>query len=344
MIDLRQFCSSFGIDEAAARQTVDGEAEDAALAPPWYVQVVLGIGAWITGVAIVVFVGALLFLGFDYDEPDLGTAIIGALLFAAGLVLGRQRPPFGFMAQFYCALAAAGLSIAAASIGLEQRSLAAAAAAAAIGAFIVIAGSRDALLQFLASGLAAWLGIASALDGEVPNLIDILAVGLPIGASIYLHPPRRDLRPTATVLLLMMPALAIADDLWFLDDGLSDSWPARAIAMAALFGLIWLHGRRLPPSDRVIAIVALALLAVAVGLPLPPGATAALAIMMLAFVLGSLPLAITGTLIEIVFLWRFYYDLGATLLTKSLWLMGVGVVLLAAYALVLSSDRWRSRT
>lgn len=344
MIDLPEFSSAFGIDEAVARQAVDGEAENAALTPPWYVQIILGIGAWITGVAMVIFVGAILFLGFDYDEPDLGTAIIGALLFAIGLVVGRQRPPFGFMAQFCSALAAAGLSIAAASIGLEQRSLAAAGATATIGALIVIAGSRDPLLQFLASSLAAWLGIASALDGEVPYLIDVLAVGLPIGALVYLHRPRRDLRPTATVLLLMMPALAIAGDMWFLDDGLSHSWPARAIAMVVLFGLIWLHGRRLPPSDRVIAIVALALLAGAVGLLLPPGATAALAIMMLAFVLGSLPLAIAGTLIEIVFLWRFYYDLGATLLTKSLWLIGVGIVLLAAYVLLLSSHRWRSRT
>jgi hypothetical protein len=342
MTDLAQFCSAFGIDEAAARKAVDGE-DEAAHAPPWYVQVILGIGAWITGVAIVVFVGAILFLGLDYDEPDLGTAVIGAALFVAGLMLGRQRPPFGFVAQFCSALAAAGLLIAAASIGLEQRSLAAGAAVAAIGALVVIAAARDPLLQFLASALAAWLGIASALDGEVPYLIDLLAVGLPIGTLLYVHPPKRDVRPTATVLLLMMPALAIGDDLWFLDDGLSDSWPARAIAMVVLFGLIWLHVGRLPVSKRIIATLALACLAAAVALLLPPGASAALAIMMLAFVLGSLPLAITGMLIEIVFLWRFYYDLDATLLTKSLWLMGVGVVLLTAYVLLLSSDRREAR-
>lgn len=343
MTDLPQFCSAFGIDGAAARQAVDGVGEDAAHIPPWYVQVILGIGAWITGLAIILFVGAILFLGFEYDRPDLGTTAIGAVLFVIALGLARQRRPFGFMAQFCCALAAAGLFIAAASVGLEQRSLAAGAVVATIGALVVIVASRDPLLQFLASGLAAWLGIASALDGEVPYLIDLLAVGLPIGTLLYLHPPRRDLRPTATVLLLLMPALAIADDMWFLDDGLSDSWPARVIALVVLCGLIWLHGRRLPASKRVIAIVALAILAGAVGLLLPPGASAALAIMMLAFVLGSLPLAITGTLIEIVFLWRFYYDLDATLLIKSWWLMGVGAVLLAAYILLLGSDRWESR-
>jgi hypothetical protein len=344
MTDLPQLCTTLGIDEASARQSLDSEGDSAAHTPPWYVQVILGIGAWITGIAIVVFVGAVLFLGLDYDEPDLGTAAIGAVLFAVGLVLGRQRPPFGFVAQFCSALTAAGLFIAAASVGLEQRSLAAGAVVAAIGALVVIAVARDPLLQFLASALAAWLGIAAALDGDVPYLIDLLAVGLPIGALLYVQPPQRDVRPTATVLLLVLPALAIGDDLWFLDDGLSDSWPARAIAMAVLFGLIWLHGRRLPASTRAIATLVLAGVAIAVAVLLPPGASAAMAIMMLAFVLGSLPLAITGTLIEIVFLWRFYYQLDATLLTKSLWLMAVGVVLLAAYALLLGSNRREQRT
>jgi hypothetical protein len=343
MTDLPQLRTTFGIDEGAARQILDREGEGAAHTPPWYVQIILGIGAWITGIAIVIFVGAILFLGLDYDEADFGTAAIGAVLFVVGLMLGRQRPPFGFVAQFCSALAAAGLLIAAASVGLEQRSLAAGAAVAAIGALVVIAAARDPLLQFLSSALAAWLGIASALDGEVPYLIDLLAVGLPIGALLYVHPPRRDVRPTATVLLLMMPALAISDDLWFLDDGLSDSWPARAIAMLVLFGLIWLHGRRLPASKRAVAILVLAGIAVAVASLLPPGASAAMAIMMLAFVLGSLPLAISGTLLELVFLWRFYYQFDATLLTKSLWLMAVGVVLLAAYVVLLASDRREQR-
>jgi hypothetical protein len=343
MTDLPQLCAALGINEAAARQVIDSDGETAAHTPPWYVQIILGIGAWITGIAIVVFVGAVLFLGLDYDEPDLGTAAIGAVLFAVGLALARQRPPFGFVAQFCSALAAAGLLIAAASVGLEQRSLGAGAVVAALGALVVIAAARDPLLQFLATALAAWLGIASALDGEVPHLIDLLAVGLPIGALLYAYPPARDVRPTATVLLLMLPGLGIGDDLWFFDDGPSDAWPARTIALLVLFGLTWLHVRRIPASKRAVATLVLAALAVVVAMLLPPGASAAMAIMMLAFVLGSPPLAIVGTLLEIVFLWRFYYQLDATLLTKSLWLMAVGVVLLAAYVLLLANDRRERR-
>jgi uncharacterized membrane protein len=341
MIDLAQLCSVFTIEEAAARRVLD--TDRAADAPPWYVQIILGIGAWITALAILLFMGAVLFLGLDYDEPNLGTAVIGAVLFVLGVVLGRQHRSSIFVAQFYTALAVAGLLVAAASIGLEHDSLAAATAVAAVGAVVVIAASRDLLLQFLATGLAAWLGIASALDGEVPHLIFLLALALPIGAVLYLRPPPRDLRPTAMVLLMMMPGWDIAGDTWLLEDRPADAWAARAIAVAVLCGLIWLHCRLLPMSQRVIAIVALAPLAGAVGLLLPLGASAALSIMMLAFVLGSLPLAIIGTLTEIVFLWRFYYDLDATLLTKSLWLMGVGTVLLAAYVLLLNSSRWTSR-
>jgi len=342
MTDLAPFCTAFGLDEAAARGAL-GREGDPAGTPPWYVQVLLGIGAWVTGLAIILFVAALLFLGFDYDEPDVGTAAIGALLLAVGLVLGRQHRPFGFIAQFAAALSAAGLFIMATSIGVEQRSFAAAAAVATMGAVIVIAASRDPLLQFLASTLAAWLGIAAAIDSGVPYLVDLLALGVPIGAAAYLWPPPWNVRPTAIVLLLLMPALTITGDTWLLIGESSHGWIARAIAMAVLCGLIWLHGRRLPPSKRLVAVAALATLAAAVGLLLPPGATAALAIMMLAFVLGALPLAIIGTLLEIVFIWRFYYDLEATLLVKSLWLMGAGVVLLAAYALLAHGDRRESR-
>jgi uncharacterized membrane protein len=65
---------------------------------------------------------------------------------------------------------------------------------------------------------------------------------------------------------------------------------------------------------------------------MPAGGSAALLMMMLAFTLGSRALAVIGTLLQVYFIWRFYYDLEASLLDKSLVLMGVGVLLLAAYA------------
>jgi uncharacterized membrane protein len=132
--------------------------------------------------------------------------------------------------------------------------------------------------------------------------------------------------------------LAILKDGWLLGGEPTDGWAARAISVAVLLALVWLHARR-RSSEGPIAFAALAFFAAAVGLLLPPGGGAALSIMTLSFVLGSWPLAIIGTLLEIVFVWQFYYDVDASLLTKSVWLMGVGAALLLAHALLLRGDR-----
>jgi uncharacterized membrane protein len=96
--------------------------------------------------------------------------------------------------------------------------------------------------------------------------------------------------------------------------------------------LLWpFWPRAQTPSER-LALRIFAVLAVAVCLLMPAGGSAAMLLMMLAFTLGSRALAVVGTLLQVYFIWRFYYDLEASLLDKSLVLMGVGVLLLAAYA------------
>jgi uncharacterized membrane protein len=78
-----------------------------------------------------------------------------------------------------------------------------------------------------------------------------------------------------------------------------------------------------------------AVAAIAVGMLLPPGGAAALMILMLAFVLGSRPLALLGVLLQINYIWRFYYDMEVTLLVKSGILVAVGAVLVLAWWLMM---------
>ena len=61
-------------------------------------------------------------------------------------------------------------------------------------------------------------------------------------------------------------------------------------------------------------------------------------IMMLAFVLGSRPLALLGTLLQIYFLSRYYYDLDVSLLDKSLILMAVGGLVLALWGVFIRAS------
>lgn len=48
-------------------------------------QAVLGIGAWVTAIAALFFVWAVMSLVFKVEEPDLAVAILGTIMFAASL-------------------------------------------------------------------------------------------------------------------------------------------------------------------------------------------------------------------------------------------------------------------
>jgi uncharacterized membrane protein len=95
--------------------------------------------------------------------------------------------------------------------------------------------------------------------------------------------------------------------------------------------LVAIHWSRTETADARSRLRLFAIAAVIVGFLLPPGGSAALAIMMLAFVLASRPLALLGVLLQIYYLWTFYYTLEMTLLTKSVLLMAVGAVLLVLW-------------
>ncbi|MGE0117068.1 MAG: DUF4401 domain-containing protein [Dongiaceae bacterium] len=334
MTDLAAFCSALGVDETTARQALAAETDAGRRSTPWYVQIILGGGAWITALIMIGFVAALLNLLFGFDEPDLLSAAIGAAMFLGGLLLQLRAGTGVFVEQFAIALAAAGAVIAAASIGVEFDSVwSAAAAAAAIGAIDLRSG-RSAQQQFLLAALAVGLAIGALSDSEVPYRLDMIAALAPIGVWLYLRPPRRDLRPAATVLLLAMPLYGVVADSPFAAADQSGGWLARVIPVAVIIVLAWLRNRAAPAPGAGAALAVVAAAAAAICVLLPPGGSAALIILMLAFVVGHWPLAIVGLLIEAYFVPRFYYDLEMSLLTKSWIMAAVGLALLATYAAV----------
>src|SRR5262249_14377179 len=190
-----------------------------------------------------------------------------------------------FAQQFAVALVAAGAAIGAVSLWVvSDRAWVAAAAATAMTAIDTWRG-RNAQQQFLLAALAVGLAIAAIDDAATAGRVDIVALALPIGVALYLRPPRVDMLPTATALLLAMPFHAMVTDSLFATELGFDNWPARAIALAAVLALAWLRvcGPATPP-DRVRRLLA-ALAAAVVCLLLPPGGSAGLAILMLAFTL-----------------------------------------------------------
>jgi uncharacterized membrane protein len=331
MTDIASFCASLKLDEPAVRRVLELENSAAGRQAPWYVLLLLGLGAWITALIMIIFVAVLLNVAFDVDEPGLGSAVIGAVMFLGGLLIEAKTKESVFAEQFAIALVAAGAAIAAASLGFEFDSLWSAAVAAAALAVIDIWHGRHVQQQFLLAALAVGLGIAALSDALTYARIDIVAFAAPIGALLYLRPPSRDMRPTATVLLLAIPFYALVNDSLYTPLYGYGNWVARIVAMATILGLAWLRGRAAQPNLRPHLLLG-AVVAAAICLLLPPGGSAALVILMLAFALGHWPLAIVGALLEIYFVPHFYYDLELSLLTKSWILMAVGGALLAAYA------------
>ena len=127
-------------------------------------QMVLGIGAWITAIAALFFVGVVMDLVLDIDEPDLAVAVIGAMVFVASLWLLHHRPEGAFTAHAAVAFATAGTLLAAAGVGVPERSLWLAAVATLPFAAAAIWQQRSLLLQFLVVSVALILGILAAWD------------------------------------------------------------------------------------------------------------------------------------------------------------------------------------
>jgi hypothetical protein len=336
--ELSAFCARTGIDEAMARATLAARARDDA---PWYMQLVLGIGAWITAIAALFFAGIVMDLVFEIDEPDPVVAIIGGAVFAGSLWLLRHRPHGAFTAHAAVAFATAGTVLFAAGIGFPADSLGWAAVATLPFAAAAVWQQRSVLLQFLVVSITLILVTVAAWDRWDERIIDLPAAFIPFGVALLLYPPRYDVRPAAFALLVLPMAFDIAASglgagrtLWF-------GWPAQGVLLAVFAFLFALNWRRMADRQgRLLALVAAIAIAVATFL-LPTGASGALVLLALAYTLGSRTLAAIGALLEIYFIWSFYWDLDASLLVKSVILMAAGAILLLCYGLLVGTLRER---
>lgn len=336
--DLAGFCARLDLDPAAAAAAL-GTPGAAAAPGPVYVQALLAVGAWIAALLMIAFVLVLLafVVELEVDQAAPAVAVIGALVFALGATMQRGKPDGGFAHHFAGALLAAGAVMAPVAIGMQTDSFWTAALVAAVATGAAVVAARDRPAQFLAAALTVGLVAGGFAEAGLPFVIELAAAAAVAGALLMLYPPRRDLAPTAAVLLLFMPALMVvlAEGAFSIGFGIGAAGLAARVIQAGL--VVWLlHRHRAlsgrPGIDATTALLAAAF--VAVSLLLPPGGAAALTLMMLGFVLGARGLAVIGVLFQIYFVSRFYYDLEATLLTKSLILIAVGVLALGAYALL----------
>ena len=221
MAELSKLCAELGLDSAAAQQALAVATANPGQRPPVYVQVLLGIGAWITAVLMVAFVLLLLdmVIGVDLAERMPVAMAIGGASFAAAVALRRRADAGAFRIQLASALSVAGAATAAAAVLVFAESFWLAAAVAAMGTAAAIAEGRDRPTQFLTGALAIGLTFAAFGTDRMPYLTELAALCGLAGVLLTLYPPRRDIAPMATVLLLALPFLMTVADAGVLAGG-----------------------------------------------------------------------------------------------------------------------------
>ncbi len=305
---------------------------------PWYVQWVVGLGAWITALVLTALGGAFIFALLEIDTPG-ALAVFGIGYAAMGGALLRSENDSVFVQQLGLATAAAGTALIVGGIAAEAESLwiGFIVSLALLAGVVHIANNRT--LQFLVAAMAlAYFG-AALVDVKASYLLDIAAVATPIGMYLYLRPPKIDLAPTSIALLLAFPVatLYFVEDVYWLRNVDLGGTLAKILHILLFLGLAWLHWTNV--RSRQGQILGFAVVATAVCVILPPGGSAAMLLLMLAFVVGSRPFAVVGAALQAQWLVRYYYSLEMDLLNKSILLMAVGLLLLVAWWLANRSDR-----
>ncbi|MBB3065294.1 DUF4401 domain-containing protein [Limibacillus halophilus] len=342
MINRSLLCQRFGLADAQVALLLDqtGNVRDDHL--PWYMSLGLGVAAWFTALVLLGFSLALVIAFFDDDIDDmtLPALLLGSLFLSTGIALARNRVTAGFTGHFADALSAAGISLIVFAVAIELETYWAPTVIATAFAVATACWRSSQLLQGLAAALALFLLALWVHDASEAQLTPVLAVVILAMVCLLLFGTAKfDFRAGATVCLL----LAGLFEMTAFFDGYLDYSPnggnARFedatrlfhyLAIAVPFAIAW---RQVDEVQEKLLIVGMVATAGAVTGILPPAGSAVLPALVLAGISGSRGLAISGVVLEVYFIARYYYSLDLTLLEKSFIMMGTGTFLLIAWAL-----------
>jgi hypothetical protein len=324
--------------EGLYEQVAEGALRDALRAgaarhAPWFVRLLLGIGAWVAGTLFLSFLYAV-----DAVEDGPSGIAIGAMLVAAALALRRWAGAGDFSEQLSLAFSVAGQGLVLWGVSDLSSGEAAVAVAAMTLGLVLLALHPDRLHRFgstvLACLSAAWLLYEWSVPGFVDGLTLVLAV-----ATSWLWLREASLQSGRWSSWHIPVGFGVATSLFFLlltsmpsdTDLPAAGWVSAAGLCALLLAVGWTaleeHGfdaRSEPARAGAVAIVLLGLL-----LGRAPGILAALLVMLLAFHRRHLLLLGLATAFLIGFGSAFYYTLEMTLLAKSGILASSGALMLS---------------
>jgi hypothetical protein len=331
-----------GIDAATRDRLLAADRADDTEPTPWFVRVLVAVGAWVAAVLFAVMVG--LTEAFRHEWIALVLGVVGLV----GTTVLRRRVRGDFATQLALALHLGShllVAIAVAESVGWRHALAAGAVSGVVTATVALFVYPDRIVRFCAAvtiaAAAAGAFADAGSDHELTQVgiavIAVLASAATVG--LWLAPARLDatlfgeLRaPAAYGCALVSLGLLL---LPFIDDGdrLLDvrlaSWGETGLLVA--FGVAALAGLRVrSPEPVVLLLVALGGLgAASAG---APGIPAALLCMGVAFHARQLVLFGITCAFLVAFLTLFYWHLDVSFLAKSGVLGASGAGLLAVYA------------
>lgn len=312
-----------------------GEPPPLPAGAPWPARLLTAAAAWIATPLLLVFV-AMLFS--DLAAREAALVPLGLVMCAAVVPLLRGSAP-EFMQQAGTVVSAAGMITTAYGLdaGLDLSAGAAAFVLAAL-AGAQYALSRVWVHRFLCAGVlvAALVWLADSLMHGGMWLMQPLVAAASVAlwwAMLRVDPAvlsRTTLSPLAWAVTFAAIGLSWLDRAWHwnAEPGSLQAarWLAALLLPAVAIALVQRADRRRHDLLLVAAAIVLAALWFTA-----PGVSLALALMLLAFALGSPGLGVVGALSLVAGLVAYYYQLAVPLLEKSAWLGGAGVVLLIVH-------------
>lgn len=309
-------------------------------ASPWFVRILLGFCGWLAAVFLLGFVGTLLHRIFD---EALLCILIGLIASVATVAIDRtdQRQPL--LQQFTLALSLAGQALV--FVGLFEQFDSTAPAYLLAMAFEValVAFYRSDLQRFLCSLIAAATLTGWLADLRVsfiaPFLFLIAVVAVWLRESTWRASAQAGLwRPVAYALAIALFASALYRGGWRyrdVDPALASVLPAlhalvfagSAACLATLVYRLWRRGGYSQRAGLLAGVGTAGLLVAGFWIN---GLIAAIAVLFIGIARGNRILGGLALAFLVYALSRYYYDLHATLLVKSIALMGTGAGLLLA--------------
>lgn len=318
---------------------------------PWYLRLLIGIGAWAGAGFLLSFVLGMIAMALGGQSAGVAV-VLGALTIGAAILL-RHKVTGLFGSQIALVCAFAGQLMLIYGVGDSLHSEVAASVAALVVSAVLIAAFPDRVQRFCSTIVAAGAVLfLVVIEGRVPYGTDAIALSLALlplvlwrvapraaieGASEIVEPVVYGLAVSLFLVLLIdtiAPALGASPREWW-----GIQWPA-TVGLAIM--AIWLVAavgaeHRLPWHKPEAVILELGLILFGALTWRTPAIMATLLMLILGFDRRARGLVVIATLFFLFFGGFYYYDLHLTLLQKSGILMLSGALCLAGAGFV----RWR---